>query len=202
VVVAGATVLALELQGGSGPMAANPVTSPARGTSESGTGRDGNGSSGGTGDRAAGGDDGAAGGASPGTPSSITTTTPGPIKVQAICTTVAGNLTGSLVLGSCSQTPVTGGSGTLPASVLTGAGSATISWTGGGTTTFVYTSSHPASQRRKCPEGDMERTLRGSVTGNATVGRDDPGIKGPVRAKLCVDPKLDVRLAPGRAFQL
>lgn len=208
VVAAGGTLLGLELTG-SGTPVANPVTSPGGGTGNSGGGTghgaDGNASSAGSQGSGVGsaGSDGADGGSpSAGASSSTTTTAPGPVKVQAICTTVSGNLTGQLTAGSCSQVPVTGGSGTIAGAAFTGSGTATISWSDGGTTTFVYTASHPASQRRKCPEGDTETTLKGSVTANHTVGPDDPGIKGPVRVKLCVDPKLDVTVAPGRAFQL
>jgi hypothetical protein len=44
--------------------------------------------------------------------------------------------------------------------------------------------------------------LRGSITANNPIGMGNAGVKGPVHAKLCVDPKLDVSLLRGHAFQL
>ena len=105
-------------------------------------------------------------------------------------------------MSSCSQLAVTGGSGTLPGSLLRGSGSGTVTWNGTGTTTFVYVSSHPASQRNKCPAGQHETTLRGSVTANKPLGAGNAGAKGPVRAKLCIDANMNVSLLAGRTFQL
>ena len=121
-----------------------------------------------------------------------------------ICTTVSGNtaITTVITLGSCSQLQATGGFGTFPGALLSRSGTGTITWNGTGTTTFVYTTSHPANQRRKCPAGDVETTLRGTVTSNKPIGPGNIGIKGPVHAKLCTDPGLDVTLAPGHMFQL
>ncbi|HXY27261.1 MAG TPA: hypothetical protein VEH82_03195 [Acidimicrobiales bacterium] len=202
---AGGVVLGLVLagSGGGGPKVA---TSPAGGTGSTGAtgGTDSASSAGGGSSTAtsgsAGGTANAAGGAGPGAAS--TSTAPGPQKVSVMCTTVTGNLESAITLGSCSQLGVTGGSGTFPGSLLAGSGSGTVTWNGTGTTSFVYVVSHPPSQRRKCPEGDTETTLRGSVTGNSPVGVGNVGVKGPLRAKVCVDPRLDVSLLAGRAFQL
>jgi len=105
-------------------------------------------------------------------------------------------------MSSCSQLQATGGSGTFPGALLNGAGTGVISWNGTGTTTFVYVTSHPASQRRKCRAGDTETTLRGTVTANSPLGAGNAGVMGPVRAKLCIDSKSNVNLLIGKAFQL
>jgi hypothetical protein len=130
------------------------------------------------------------------------TTIPGPQKVAVICTVVSGNLAAAVTLSACSQLSATGGSGTFPGSLLSKSGSGTITWDGTGTTTFVYVSAHPASQKRKCPEGDTETTLRGSITGNSPVGPGNVGVRGALHAKLCIDPQLDVSLLAGRTVQL
>jgi hypothetical protein len=115
---------------------------------------------------------------------------------------VSGNLSRAIALSSCSQLQATGGSGTLPGGILSRSGSGTFTWNGTGTTTFVYVASHPVSQHRKCPAGDTETTLRGSVTANSPLGAGNVGIKGSVHAKLCIDSGLNVTLEGGRAFQL
>ena len=138
------------------------------------------------------------GSTSGGTPSS---TSPVPLKVSVICTVVTGNLSGVITISSCSQLPATGGSGTFPGALLSNAGSGTVTWNGTGTTTFVYVVSHPASQRRKCPRGDIEETLRGSVTANSPLGPENRGVKGAVHAKLCIDSGSNVSLLAGRTFQ-
>lgn len=119
-----------------------------------------------------------------------------------ICTTASGNVSGTVTINSCSHLAATAGSGSFPGALLERSGSGTITWNGTGTTTFVYVFSHPASQRHKCPVGDTETTLRGSVTANTPVGVGNAGVKGAVHAKLCIDPQLDVSLLAGRAFHL
>jgi hypothetical protein len=154
--------------------------------------------------------DGSSGGASAGSGGSgsgastggASSTTAAPQKVAVICTTARGNVSTTVTIASCSQLQATGGSGTFPGALLSRSGSGTIRWNGTGTTTFVYVVSHPASQRRKCPNGDTETTLRGSVTSNRPVGAGNVGIKGAVHAKLCIDSGLHVTLVPGHTFQL
>lgn len=187
VLAAGGIVLGLELSGSQSPAAHHPATASAGDSGLSASGTDA--AVGGTG----------AGSSAGTTPAS---TAPAPLKVPAICTVVSGNLSSTITLSACSQLQATGGSGTFPGAVLTGSGSATITWNGTGATTFVHVSSHPASQRRKCPGTDTETTLRGSVTANSPLGAGNAGIRGAIRAKLCVDPALNVSLLAGRAFQL
>lgn len=119
-----------------------------------------------------------------------------------MCTVVSGNVSGVITISSCSQLQATGGSGTFPGALLRRSGTGTVTWSGTGTTTFVYVISHPASQRRKCPDSDTETTVRGAVTTNSPLGVGNVGVRGPVRAKLCVNPGLNVSLLAGRAFQL
>ena len=138
----------------------------------------------------------------PASGSAPVSTTLSPQKVAVFCAIVSGNLTGAITISSCSQLPATGGSGTFPGALLDRSGSGTVTWNGTGTTTFVYVSSHPGSQRRKCPDGDAETTVRGAVTANSPLGVGNAGVKGGVHAKLCVDPALDVSLLAGRTFQL
>jgi len=86
--------------------------------------------------------------------------------------------------------------------VLTTSGTATVAWNGTGTTTFAYVISHPASQHRRCPPGDTEATLRGSVVASRPGVSGTAGVKGAVHAKVCIDQRLDVSLAAGHAFGL
>jgi hypothetical protein len=65
----------------------------------------------------------------------------------------------------------------------------------------VYAIAHPASLRRKCPYDGTETTLRGSVTSNKPKGAGNAGLRGPVRAKLCIDKFGRIELLPGRTFQ-
>ncbi|MGA2520281.1 MAG: hypothetical protein ABSG81_05610 [Acidimicrobiales bacterium] len=184
-VVAGGILLGVDLTGSS-RAPSHPSTAAGSGSTGGDVSDNGSGATG------------SAGAAAPG----ATSTTVAPLKVPVICTVVSGNLNTAITLRDCSQLQATGGSGTFPGLVLTRSGSGTVSWNGTGTTTFVYVSSHPAGQRRKCAGDDTETTLKGSVTATAPIGAGNAGVKGAVHAKLCVDPSLDVTLAPGRAFQL
>ena len=204
--VATGVLLGLSLSGSNPP---HPATA-ARGSGGSGSGSSGDrsttsGGSGGGGSSGSadpGSSGGQGGGASAGTTSSVsgTTTTTGPVKVPAICTVVSRSK-GTVVLRSCSQLASTGGSGTFPVSLLARSGSGTVTWNGTGTSTFVYTISHPASQRRKCPYDGTETTVKGSVTSNNLKGAGNVGLRGPVHAKLCSDRFGRIELLPGRAFQ-
>jgi len=191
--VAGGTLLGLNLEG-TNHSAAQPATSSARGSGSSAS------APGPSGSATRPSDSGSSSGSNFDT--EPVSTNPGPQKVAVICTTVSGNLSGAITISSCSQLPATGGSGTFPGTLLDSAGSGTITWNGTGTTTFVYVSSHPPSQRRKCPDGDSETTLRGSVTANRPLGTGNVGVKGAVHAKLCIDSSSKVSLLAGRTFQL
>jgi hypothetical protein len=206
-VVVGGVLLGINLTSGDNPVT-HPATAATGSTASSTKGTDaasGGADSDAEGSGATGAGTGSTGGASQsGSTSSDApgTTAPGPQKVDVICTIVSGNLSAVVTLSSCSQLSTTGGSGTFAGSLLSKSGSGTIAWEGTGTTTFVYVSAHPASQKRKCPEGDTETTLRGSIIGNTPIGPRNVGVKGALHAKLCIDPQLDVSLLAGRTIQL
>lgn len=204
VLAVGGVVLGLDLS--SGNQAQSPTTSSAASATPAGNdgSSTGNGSGGAGGGGQDPGDPSGAGGTSSGAGGSPggATTTSVPQKVMVICTTARGNTATTVTIASCSQLQATGGLGTFPGALLSRSGTGTITWRGTGTTTFVYAVSHPASQRKKCPDGDTETTLRGSVTSNQPIGPGNVGIKGAVHAKLCINSALDVTLLPGRTFQL
>jgi len=197
--VAGGILLGLNMSGSSNS-GTNPSTAANHGSGSEasaanspagGAAVDSNSSGSGSGSTTAAG--GHAGGAS--------TTTTLPVRVPGICTVVAGQRAGTVVLSSCSQVTATGGSGTFPASLLAKSGTGVITWHGTGTTTFVYTVSHPASQVHKCSGRGIETTLRGAVVANHPIGAGNVGVKGPVRAKLCTDAFGRITLLRGRRFQ-
>jgi len=209
-VISGGILLGLNL-GGSNQPANRPATASAQGSNGSGAGTDrsdggsGTSSASGTGSSNSGGSGSTSGGTSTTSTtskSSSTSTTLGPQKVPVICTVVTGSTSGTITLSSCSHLTVTGGSGTFPGTLLAGSGSGKITWHGTGTTSFVYSVSHSASQRRKCPANGTEATLRGAVTADSPKGAGNFGVRGPLRAKLCIDSRSRVRLLGGRTFQL
>jgi len=109
-------------------------------------------------------------------------------QVKVACATLGGNyLTGIPTIGGCNQPAATGGLGTFPGSSLGPSGSITVTWTGTGTTTFLYSSTVPDSKGNKCPTGLTEVILHGSVAGNSPIGTGNAGVKGAVHAKICVD---------------
>jgi hypothetical protein len=210
-VITGGILLGLNL-GGSDSPAVRPASAAAQGSNGAGAGTDRSGGGSGSATSSASGSAGSKSGGSGSTAGGTTTTssnsstsststTLGPHRVPVICTVVLGRTSGTISLSSCSQVLVTGGSGTFPGALLARSGSGTITWHGTGTTSFVYTVSHPASQRRKCPVHGTEATLRGSVTTNSPKGARNFGVKGPLRVKLCIDAFSRVRLLGGHSFQ-
>jgi hypothetical protein len=83
---------------------------------------------------------------------------------------------------------------------LGASGSITVTWNGTGTTTFAYSTTNPASKRNKCPAGQTEAILHGSITGNSPIGIGNTGVKGAIHAKLCVDSGSELSLLAGRKF--
>jgi hypothetical protein len=120
------------------------------------------------------------------------------VKVQ--CTSVSGSVSGSLTIGGCDELGATGGSGAFPGRSLGASGLITVTWNGTGTTTFTYSST--TAKRDKCPGGQTETLVRGTVTGNSPLGPGNAGVKGAVHAKLCIDSSSNVHLLPGQAFKL
>ena len=121
-------------------------------------------------------------------------------QVTVVCTTVTGTVSGALTLGGCNKPAATGGSGTIPGSVLRTSGSATVTWNGTGQTTFLFSSTTSTVKRDKCGDG-TEVVVRGSVTGNRSISAGNPGVKGAVRAKVCLDSGLNTSLLAGRSFR-
>ena len=147
------------------------------------------------------------GGALPGAtttlaPAPTPTRRAGATKVRVFCTGVSGTLSGTLTLSGCNQPRVTGGSGTFPDNSLGTSGSVTVTWNGTGTTTLVYSMAKEASRRNRCPAGQAESVLSGSVTASDPLGPGDAGVRGPVHAKLCIDPGSRVSLLAGQTFKL
>ncbi len=121
-------------------------------------------------------------------------------QVTVVCTTMTGSVSGPLTLGGCNKPAATGGSGTIPGSVLRTSGSGTVIWNGTGQTTFLFSSTPTTDRRDKCG-GGTEVVVRGSVTGNRSIGAGNPGVKGAVRAKVCLDSALNASLLAGRPFR-
>ena len=88
----------------------------------------------------------------------------------------------------------------MPGSILRTSGSGTVTWNGTGQTTFLFSSTPAPVKRDKCGSG-TEVVVRGSVTGNRSVGSGTLGVKGAVRAKVCLDPGLNASLLGGRSFR-
>ncbi len=121
-------------------------------------------------------------------------------QVTVVCTTLTGTVSGALTLGGCNKPAATGGSGTISGSVLRASGSSTVTWNGTGQTTFLFSSTTSTIKRDKCG-GGTEVVVRGSVTGNRSIGAGNPGVKGAVRAKVCLDSGLNASLLAGRSFR-
>jgi hypothetical protein len=111
---------------------------------------------------------------------------------------------GPATLTNCNQTAESGGGGTLSylsvpaANGSSVAGTASVSWANGATSTLSYTESTvlPGDSfpfphaYHACSLGQpvilAVVRLAGVVTGNTVVGANDPGVKGPVKALICV----------------
>ena len=134
--------------------------------------------------------------------SSTTIRGSGPKGARVFCADLTGSLSGTLTIAGCSQPDVTGGSGTLPGLSLGASGPVTVTWNGTGTTTFVYSMTKQASKRNKCPSGQTESVLSGSVTANNPLDTGHAGVRGPVHAKLCIDASSGLSLLAGQTFKL
>ena len=129
---------------------------------------------------------------------------PGPKPVKVTCTTLSGNVSNvptPPTISGCNMPTATGGSGTF--SGFTGqSGSLTITWNGTGSTTANYSATIPQSKGNKCPTGQTEAILHGSVTGNTPTGTGNAGVKGSLRAKVCLDSGGNLSLLQGQQFHV
>ena len=135
-----------------------------------------------------------------GAPSGSAAALPG--ETEVYCTVVSGDMARSATVSGCDKPGVTGGAGTVTSGSLATPGSLTVTWNGTGTTTFVYWYQRVGAVRDKCPAGQTEFVVHGTVTANSPSGSATHGVKGAVRGRLCVDAALGVSLLPGQVFRL
>ena len=126
---------------------------------------------------------------------------PKPVKIA--CTALSGNAASSAnppTISGCNHSNVTGGSGVFPAGGLGASGATTVSWQSGGSTSIQYSSTVPQSKGDKCgPDPtspgnkETEVILHGSVQPPGSGG-----VKGAVRARICLTSTLDMSLLSGQ----
>jgi hypothetical protein len=128
------------------------------------------------------------------------------------CTSVSGSPSTGVTISGCNEPAVTGGSGTFPGGSLGTSGSVTVTWNTGGTTTFSYSETTPASSH--CPVDptsttgakEIEAILHGAVRSNTippSMASTDGGVKAAVTAKLCLTGTLtSISLLPPKPFKL
>ncbi len=128
-----------------------------------------------------------------------------PKAVKGACTHLTGNYTitsgpGSPTLSGCSPSPNAPGTGTFTFPAAT-SGTTTIHWSNGSTTKFTFSTKITLPDKTKkgvsvpnskfhCPSGDqLEAALKGKIPnsgGNANLPSGDTGLKGSVKATVCV----------------
>jgi hypothetical protein len=147
--------------------------------------------------------------------------TPKPKAVKGTCTHLAGNFTvtsGSMApkLSGCSPSPNAPGTGTFTFPAAT-SGNTTIHWSNGSSTKFSFTTkltlptkmkkgASVANSKFHCPSGDqIEAALKGKIPnsgGNANLPTGDTGLKGAVKATVCVSATDQISLLSGTTFAL
>jgi hypothetical protein len=144
----------------------------------------------------------------------------GPPAVAGACTHLAGNAgqtTGPEVptLTGCSPTPNADAPGTFTFP-FAASGTSVIHWANGSTTSFSFKSKTTLPTKTKkgatvpnpkfhCPAGNtIEAALKGKIpkTGNAGLPTGDTGLKGSVKATVCVTATFQLSLLPGTNFTL
>jgi hypothetical protein len=137
---------------------------------------------------------------------------PGAKPVRVSCTSVSGNPSTGVTISGCNEPAVTGGTGTFPGGSLGTSGNVTVTWNTGGTTTFSYSETTPASSH--CPVDptsstgakEIEAILHGAVRSNTippSMASTDGGVKAAVTAKLCLTGTLtSISLLPPKPFKL
>ena len=144
-----------------------------------------------------------------------------PKAVKGTCTHLSGNFTivtgpGSPELSGCSPSPNTPSTGTFTFPAAT-SGNTTIHWSNGSSTKFSFTTKLTLPTKTKkgasvpnskfhCPSGDqIEAALKGKIPnsgGNAGLPTGDTGLKGSVKATVCVTETDQISLLSGTTFAL
>ncbi len=146
----------------------------------------------------------------------VASATAKPKAVKGSCTALSGNVTGVVSVTGCSPSPNAPGTGTFN---FTGAtsGTSSISWSNGSKTSFTFntkqtlpTKTHKGATvpnpKFHCPAGDIiEVALKGKIPnngGNTGLPAPDTGLKGAVKATICVDSVENLSLLAGTSFAL
>jgi len=141
-----------------------------------------------------------------------------PKATKGVCTHLSGNAAtpGSPTITGCTPIPNADGTGTFTFPFAS-SGTTTITWANGATTKFTFTSKTTAPTKTKkgatvpnpkfkCPAGDtVEAALKGKIPnsgGNGNLPVGDTGLKGSVKATVCVSATFNVSLLAGTTFAL
>jgi len=146
----------------------------------------------------------------------VASATAKPKALTGSCTGLSGNATGTVSVIGCSPSPNAPGTGTFN---FTGAtsGTSSISWSNGSKTSFTFntkqtlpTKTHKGASvpnpKFHCPAGDIiEVALKGKIPnsgGNTGLPTGDTGLKGAVKATICLDSAENLSLLAGTSFAL
>ena len=143
-----------------------------------------------------------------------------PKAVAGSCTHLSGSALvssgpGGPSLSGCSPSPNAPGTGTFTFPFAP-SGTATIHWSNGATTSFTFKAKVTSSTKLKkgvavanpkfhCPAGDsVESALKGKIpkTGNGSLPSGDTGLKGAVKATVCLSATDNLSLLPNTTFSL
>jgi hypothetical protein len=129
----------------------------------------------------------------PATLATLALASPAGARTYESCNSLSGlNLSGQRdTLAGC--TGPTGGSGTFIGPV---ASPMTVTWAGGGTTTFDFTTKFP--KKSACSVGSTELSLRGHAKISTGPAKR---IRGMFFAKVCLEPNEHLSLLPGKPMQ-
>jgi hypothetical protein len=146
--------------------------------------------------------------------------TKAPPAVSGLCTHLAGNAGSTSgpevpTLTGCSPVPNAGAPGTFTFP-FAASGTSVIHWANGATTSFTFKSKTTLPTKTKkgatvpnpkfhCPAGNtIEAALKGKIpkTGNGSLPSGDTGLKGSVKATVCVTAAFQLSLLPGTTFTL
>jgi len=146
----------------------------------------------------------------------VASATAKPKALKGSCTGLSGNVTGTVSVTGCSPSPSAPGTGVF---IFTGAtsGTSSIDWSNGSKTSFTFnttqtlpTKTHKGATvpnpKFHCPSGDIiEVALKGKIPnsgGNTGLPANDTGLKGAVKATICVSGTEDLSLLAGTSFAL
>jgi hypothetical protein len=138
-----------------------------------------------------------------------------PKPVKGSCSTLSGNVAGTVTVSGCTPSPNAPGTGVFH---FTGAtsGTSSISWSNGSTTTFSFTTKLTDPDKTKkgvsvhnpkfhCAATDLiQVALKGKIptTGNTGLPSGDTGLKGSIKATICVTSTENLSLLPGTSMAL